>query len=165
MCNTDSASGLCKLYTHLSEGGLKVCPSQFFTMEMVVLMLMVLWTEVVYMFLREREFGLPRLNVGLPVTIFALHLLATAYWFGESEATLSADRCSQATDDSNDTPVICVQRGPIIALVNCGLLGFTALLFAHIYEHRDDNLARVAPVSEKEMVNLQIDVDAKASSI
>jgi len=115
---------------------------------------MALWTEVVWMLARGREFGLPQLNLCLPAAAFALHLLATVHWFGVTQAALSSDSCSQATDDSSDTPTICVQLGPILAVANCGLIGFSAVLFGYIYEKRGLDIVRIQPSGEIELKKL-----------
>jgi hypothetical protein len=137
------------LYGRLREAGRRVRTRQFLAIEICVLVLMALWTEVVWMLVRGREFGIPRLNLCLPPVIFALHLLATVHWFGVTKAYLSSDSCSQATDDSSDTPIICGKLGPILALINCVVLGVTALLFAYIYEKRGTVIPRKKPESEE----------------
>lgn len=155
MCSPDSASGLCKLYSRLREAGRKVTIRQFLAIEICVFVLMALWTEVVWMLARGREFGLPKLNLCLPATAFALHLLATVHWFGVTQAALSSDSCSQATDDSSDTPAVCGQLGPILALANCGLIAFSAVLFGYIYEKRGRDILQIQPEGEIELKKLQ----------
>lgn len=122
---------------------------------------MALWTEVVWMLARGREFGLPQLNLCLPATAFALHLVATVHWFGVTQAALSSDSCSQATDDSSDTPAVCGQFGPMLALVNCGLIGFSAVLFGHIYEKRGRDIVEKQPTGEIELKKLQRGADER----
>ena len=136
------------LYSQLREAGRRVNTSQFLAIEVCVLVLMILWTEVVWMLARGREFGLPRVNLYLAVAVSALHILGTVHWFGVTKAALASDSCTQATDDSSDLPIICSALGPILALVNCVVIGFTAVLFAHLYEQRATNIMQIQPSNE-----------------
>ena len=154
-CNFDSASGGCKLFKRLREAGRGVRVRQFFTMELLVLVLMLQWTEVVVMLVHGREFGFPRINSLLPAGVFIVHFFAIVYWFGETRAVIGSSSCSESTDDNSDTPKVCATIGPGLALANCLVIGLTAVLFVVIYSRRGIDYAKSGQVREAEMEKLE----------
>lgn len=155
LCNFDSASGQCKLFKRLREAGRGVTFTQFFLMELLALVLMMQWTEVVVRMVQGREFGFPRVNAQLPGFIFAIHFFATMFWFGETRAVISSDACNESTDDKTDTPQVCATVGPGLAIANCVLIGASAVLFSIVYSKRGTDYTKLVQVKGTEMVKLQ----------
>ena len=130
MCDLDPSSSHCSLFTRLKDGGRAVSLTQYMTLELISLVCLIFWTEVVLMIAMNREFAVPCLAYFFAVGTGFTHFLATITWFSQTQANVLGN-C-----EGGSLPRVCATRGPAMAIAACVVLVAAIVVFLVTYAKR-----------------------------
>ena len=130
LCYENSALGSCKVYTNLYHSAYA-----YLVLEVAALLMALILLEKIVILAFNKDYG-SSFSVYLSGSlILVFHLLATTLWFGLSGA--SPSNCSY-TSSLYETPSVCIEDGPKIALANIFLIAMTLGYFFFIFYNRSE---------------------------
>ncbi|OMJ85460.1 hypothetical protein SteCoe_13220 [Stentor coeruleus] len=119
-CEIDSESADCDLYHSLSKGS-----QSYLILQGITVIFLILFAQSLTASIKGRKYGLPILNFIYPIAAMFCNMLATAVWFGITEAKFSD--CD-----------LCAENGPGLAVASQFFTIPMAGIFTVIYWRRDE---------------------------
>jgi hypothetical protein len=136
LCDISASLGECKLFDEGYKGSVV-----YITLEVLAIVSALILSEKILAFQLNRDYGYSASLYALAVLMFLLHLLATALWFGLSEASFTED-CGQ-TKKITDKPGLCASTGPKVAIAGVVMTGLAMLAFSIVFYRRDTDKVKI----------------------